>query len=87
MRCAMPVVLLQYPGLSTFFHHQERDVPKIKILLKNTKSVHVYYDFFHGICSSQYEYVSISLKLNSVTFQSRKIEGFRENQAADIYDR
>jgi len=65
---------------------QEGDVPAIKILLKNTKPVHVYCDFFfHGICSSQYEYMSISLKLNNVTFQSRKIKGFPENQA-DIYD-
>jgi len=30
----------------------------MKILLKNTKSMHVYYDFFHGIYSSQYEYMS-----------------------------
>ena len=53
---------------------QEGDVPTIKILLKNTKSMHFYCDFFYGICSSQYEY--ISLKLNNVTFQSRKIKGF-----------
>jgi len=48
----------------------------------------IFYDFFHGICSSQYEYMCrpIRLKLNNVTFQSRKIKGFRENQA-DIYDR
>jgi len=58
----------------------------INILLKNTKSMDVYYDFLHGICSSQYEYMSVSLKLNNVAFQSRKIKGFRENQA-DIYDR
>jgi len=30
--------------------------------------------------------MSVSLKLNNVAFQSRKIKGFRENQA-DIYDR
>jgi len=42
--------------------------------------------FFHSFCLSQYEYMSISLKLNNVIFQSRKIKGFRENQA-DIYDR
>jgi len=30
--------------------------------------------------------MTISLKVNNVTFQSRKIKGFRENQA-DIYDR
>jgi len=69
-----------YPGFSTFFYHvpknfcEEGDVPTIKILLKNTKSMHFYCDFFYGICSSQYEY--ISLKLNNVTFQSRKIKGF-----------
>jgi len=34
--------------------------------------MHVYYDFFHDICSSQYEYMSISLKLNNITFQSQK---------------
>jgi len=68
------------------FFGQEGDVPKIKILLKNTKPMHVYYDFFHSFCLSQYEYMSISLKLNNVIFQSRKINGFRENQA-DIYDR
>jgi len=60
--------------------------PTIKILLKNTKSIQVYCDFFHGICSSQYEqWIGIN-KLNNVTFQSRKIKGFWENQA-DIYDR
>jgi len=84
-------IICLLPWFSTFFYHvpktfcQEGDVPTIKILLKNTKSMHVYYDFFHDICSSQYEYMSISLKLNNITFQSRK-KGFRENQG-DIYDR
>ena len=52
------------PGFQPFFTTsaisfcQEGDVPTIKILLKNTKSMHVYYDFFHGVYSSQYEYMS-----------------------------
>jgi len=80
------------PGFSSFFTTspkffcQEGDVPTIKILLKNTKSMQVYCDFFHGICSSQYEqWIGIN-KLNNVTFQSQKIKGFWENQS-DIYDR
>ena len=52
------------PGFSTFLPRPqnffvEGDVPTIKILLKNTKSMHVYNDFFHGISSGQYEYMSI----------------------------
>ena len=49
------------PGFSSFFTTspkifcQEGDVSTIKILLKNTKSMQVYCDFFRGICSSQYE--------------------------------
>jgi len=43
------------------FFCQEDDFPTIKILLKNTKSMHVYYDFFHGICSSQSKQVVCNL--------------------------
>jgi len=48
---ALTAYLCVEPGFSTFFYHvpqffgQEGDVPTIKILPKNTKYMHVYYDF------------------------------------------
>ena len=59
------------PGFQPFFttspkfFGQAGDVPKIKILPKNTKPMHVYYDFFHSFCLSQYEYMSRTYKLET----------------------
>jgi len=74
---------LSFPRPQNFFVKNVMS-PRLKFCWRTLNPCTFTMIFFCGICSSQYEY--ISLKLNNVTFQSRKINGFRENQA-DIYDR